>query len=914
MKRYPFTESILAVAIASGLGVYAQAADFYAYYTKLDYTQPQSDPALAQIPVSAAEVFSGRQEKVEARNPKPGEIRWGKYADLVVNVAEGRRFVFSRATGYLPFLQTPEGKFPIEQAAGCQPDPLCLCSYVRLVESEPGRIVVHWRHVPDPASVVMTETIQEYFTFTPDGKVRREITIGTTELGDFHPGNVRIEELSLAADGITVLSQNKSSSEKPGPAASGSPVRATGAGSPAAWLKFDDGLRAHGNQTDEDVSDTRCPVAGNIPLWKKGVSGTALAFDGYFSKVTLPKAKTPTIKDEITLEAWVALGAYPWSDAGIVHCSAGEPIGPEEYKHGYQDPYTYRPWRMEGYMLGVDPYGRPIFKINGEQVGGGVLEPADRPRKQDMLPTYRWTHLTASYGKGRMCLYVDGELAAEKTATGPVTVPDRDVLIGLNGDPQRISDPVSHSKRAANNNLPLLYGIEGLIDEVKIYDRALSPDEIAKAFQDGCPPAEDMVKPDLEPRILPGMVDGKPAEKFGAVCRTLKYHDLWDNLWRPDKYRDILVRFDTVPGSVVFWQGTNFGSGWVTENNKWMSDQSWEIGGPHGCAEHMADKRGRFDHVRLIENTAARVVVHWRYASIDVGYVFPGTAVWADEYYTIYPDGTGVRYVEGIEGGWHDTQFLSQAGTTCLDTIELTALSVANMAGESRDLTWELPNRVPDNPLKDACIKRLNFKSRCKVFAIYREGAEINQWGEKEQSKHTSDPFAGPWNHWPVGLNPSDGRYAVSNDRVTHAAIGGADPTGNLILYGFTDQPATGLIPLAKSWNRPPTIDNTAGCESKGYEPSQRAYMLTATSMPISFTLNGTRDTPIHHPCFVVEHWDSDTAAQVTINGKAIKSGKGFRQGIVRDTQGRRSMIVWLDIESTTAVAVGIREESSKPD
>jgi hypothetical protein len=513
-----------------------------------------------------------------------------------------------------------------------------------------------------------------------------------------------------------------------------------------------------------------------------------------------------------------------------------------------------------------------------------------------------------------MCLYVNGELAAEKEATGPVSLPDRDVLVGLNGDPQRVSDPVSHSKFAANNNLPLLHGIEGLIDEVKIYDRALSAAEIGKSFQNGCPPAEDLARPDLEPRILPGMVDGKPADKFGAVCRTLEYHDLWDNLWRPDLYRDIVVRFDTIPGSVVFWQGTNFGSGWVTENNKWMSDQSWEIGGPHGCAEHMADKRGRFDHVRLIENTAARVVVHWRYASVDVGYVFPETAVWADEYYTIYPDGAGVRHVEGIDGGWHDTQFLSQAGTTCLDTMELTALSVANMSGDSRDLTWEPPNRVPDNPLKDACIKRLNFKSRCKVFAIYREGAEISQWGGSEQSKHTPDPFAGPWNHWPVGLNPSDGRYAVSNDRVTHAAIGGADPTGNLILYGFTDQPAASLVPLAKSWNRPPALDKAKGCGSKGYDPSQRAYVLTAASKPVSFTLNGTRDTPIHHPCFVIGHWDSDMAAQVTINGKVVQSGKDFRQGIVRDTQGRRSMILWLDIESTTAAEVGIREEEPSAD
>ena len=54
-----------------------------------------------------------------------------------------------------------------------------------------------------------------------------------------------------------------------------------------------------------------------------GASGTALAFDGYFSKVTLPKAEAPRLTDKLSLEAWVVLGAYPWNDAGI---TAGEQL------------------------------------------------------------------------------------------------------------------------------------------------------------------------------------------------------------------------------------------------------------------------------------------------------------------------------------------------------------------------------------------------------------------------------------------------------------------------------------------------------------------------------------------------------------------------------------------------------------
>jgi hypothetical protein len=50
--------------------------------------------------------------------------------------------------------------------------------------------------------------------------------------------------------------------------------------------------------------------------------------------------------------------------------------------------------------------------------------------------------------------------------------------------------------------------------------------------------------------------------------------------------------------------------------------------------------------VRRIEKTDARVVVPWRYVSIEVGYVFRGADVWVDEYCTIDPDGVGVRFVD----------------------------------------------------------------------------------------------------------------------------------------------------------------------------------------------------------------------------------------------------------------------------
>jgi len=874
---------------------------------------PISDGQWHHVAVTGGMIPRDIDLYVDGKRSQGGSAITGKFADIVVQIDDNRRLVFGRETAYRPWLQTASGRFPFEPLVACKPDPMCLSSYVRIIENSADEVVIHWCHVPDPQSIVTTEKIHEFITVTPDGRVVRRVKVGTPRLEAYQdPANVLVQTLQLTETGINLLSLSlPEQSERTGSTVTGQAVCDTIPGSPAVWLKFDEGLRPRAgfeqHITRDSIGGPVCPISGNSTLWKPGVSGTALAFDGYVSKVTLPKAKAPRVTDELTLEAWVVLGAYPWNDAGIVHQSTGDVITAEAYKHGYQDPYVYRPWAMQGYMLGIDPYGRPLFKVNGSQAGGGDVPHKDTVDPASAIPTYQWVHLAGVYGRGSLSLYMNGELVDRKAASGPIEMPDRDILIGLNGDAQRISDPVSHSDFAAKNNAPIVYGIEGLIDEVKIYDRALSHEQIRQAYAAVRPSAASVDPACLGRRILPGDVTGKPAEHFGASYKTLGYHELWDNLWRTSPFRDIVVRFDAMPARVVFWQGTNFGSGWVTENNQWMSDQSAEIGGPHGCAEHMADKRGRFSHVRLIENTDARVVIHWRYPSIDVGYVFPAPDVWADEYYSIYPDGAGIRYVARAKGGWHDTQFLTQAGTTCLDTLSLTALTVANLDGETADLTWALPNRVPANPIKDACIKVINFKSKWKVYVIYREGAEIQQWGRTEQSKHTPDPFAGPWNHWPVGLNPSDGRYAVAHDRITHAAIGGARGVGPFVMYGFTDQAATHLIPLAKSWNHPAALEHPEGCEGGAYKQSERAYRLTATASTASFDLEGSEDTPIYNPCFVIANWTGKGEARLMIDGKTRTSGKAFRQGITRATDGTQTLVVWLELESKSPVTFTLK-------
>ena len=70
---------------------------------------------------------------------------------------------------------------------------------------------------------------------------------------------------------------------------------------------FDVGVLPHGDTVRESLTGTDCEVSGLMTRFKKGVSGTALALDGYYTGVSMETK--PATDDAITVAAWVALDA-----------------------------------------------------------------------------------------------------------------------------------------------------------------------------------------------------------------------------------------------------------------------------------------------------------------------------------------------------------------------------------------------------------------------------------------------------------------------------------------------------------------------------------------------------------------------------------------------------------------------------
>ncbi len=216
------------------------------------------------------------------------------------------------------------------------------------------------------------------------------------------------------------------------------PGRAEPPGLLGHW-KFDEG------QGDVVIDSSEHANDGEIvdAQWVNGSFGTALHFDGNGAHVSIPEIAGLDGSNEMTVAAWVyweGTGRYPniltggiWSPGGFLmfvsdnHCSfrLGRPQSGE--------PSTAEPWR---------------------ETSAAFLSPFARSQ---------WYHLAATFKRPLLKTYVNGQ---------PVGSANWDFPIGHRGDLL-----VGKWAGAA--------GHKGLIDDVKVFNRALSSADIVAELQNG---------------------------------------------------------------------------------------------------------------------------------------------------------------------------------------------------------------------------------------------------------------------------------------------------------------------------------------------------------------------------------------------------------------------------------------------
>lgn len=524
----------------------------------------------------------------------------GKYVDIIISLPQKGKFIFSREYSYQPYW-VPQGgtRYLVERLIPRKgsgpaelPDKNNICSHAAIVEKSNASVKVHWRYAPDMTrpsfvnfraayndagnpSEFYTEYADEYFTINADGSVIREVKNGCYSLDEWNdPQNRIMQKFKLTESGIlqTELIPAKIHGLQ-GASVKGEKVKKTGISGVVLNFKFDDGLVKNEQYARESVSDVLYPIKGVKSYWRKGVSGTCLSFDSYSNAVVLPSSKCPPINDGLTIEAWIAPQEYPFNWAAIVD---------------HLD-------NKSGYFLGMDVKGQIGFRIGSNN---SIIEVVTSP-----LPLYKWTHVVATFDNGKgLSVYFNGVSAAFRSHTGRMTdANNTDIFLGMTHSFRQFP---AGAERLTTKNFNTNMVFSGLIDEVSIYNRALSPGEIVLNYNALNP---EEIQP-LKAWTLPdGPVNRKAG--FGAQYSKLDYSPEWDGLWRVGNFADITVTFDKVPWRYVFWRGTRYLPSLVTDygpNSIWSSDQSPESFNGQ-CYEHMSDMLCWYSHARIISRTFYKI-------------------------------------------------------------------------------------------------------------------------------------------------------------------------------------------------------------------------------------------------------------------------------------------------------------------
>ncbi len=180
--------------------------------------------------------------------------------------------------------------------------------------------------------------------------------------------------------------------------------------------------------------------------WTGGVSGSALYYDGLNAYVVVPDSASIEITPDISISLWVTVGSF---------VSEEHPCLVTRYNAGDQD----RVWRM--WIHGGT--GQVGFYADDN---GDDCTPSYTIYSNASLSTDTWYHITATKSGTSGSIFIDGALDAQEN--------DCPATIDVTED-----EPIRMGRR---NDGATIHYFDGIIDEVRIYDRALSHDEILDLY------------------------------------------------------------------------------------------------------------------------------------------------------------------------------------------------------------------------------------------------------------------------------------------------------------------------------------------------------------------------------------------------------------------------------------------------
>ena len=196
------------------------------------------------------------------------------------------------------------------------------------------------------------------------------------------------------------------------------------------WWKLDE--QSGSTASDSSGNGNTGTVVFGDGAWTSGLVNGALFFDGESTQVLVTNSPSLNPANAITISTWVNAGDW-FNNTRVL----------EKGKSDNQ------------YGLWINNSGQLEFLLAGVTNGILITSPPS---------TAAWHHLAATYNGTSISLYIDGQLAAQHSASGPLTI---------------TTDPLAIGGKPSGGPLFAFYGV---IDDVRIYSSALSASQIAQLF------------------------------------------------------------------------------------------------------------------------------------------------------------------------------------------------------------------------------------------------------------------------------------------------------------------------------------------------------------------------------------------------------------------------------------------------
>lgn len=194
-----------------------------------------------------------------------------------------------------------------------------------------------------------------------------------------------------------------------------------------------------------DVVSTNNGTLVNGVTYSNGEVGTAFSFNGVNTRILVPDAPNLDFTTAMTVEAWI--NPRMWGGT------------PREILSKWGGAFDQR-----SYTFSIDPSGLAYFAVCYDGFSGATVF------SSSLIPSNQWTHLVGTYDGSNLRMFVNG-------------IPQNSVPWTLGIFPGTVPIAIGATLGATTGAATSFFN--GLIDEVTLYKRALSSNEVASIYAAG---------------------------------------------------------------------------------------------------------------------------------------------------------------------------------------------------------------------------------------------------------------------------------------------------------------------------------------------------------------------------------------------------------------------------------------------